>query len=288
MQYSFQQGLLNMPPKRDPDRRLLLLPLEQIRTAPGRARKSIDRAALSELMVSIAQIGLIEPVIVRRQQDGYELIAGERRFRACRLLGYKEIPCIVIQAGEEKCAVMALSENLQRRPLHFLEEAERLSALLKKGAMTEEQLTTMLGKNDPYLSNRLRLLKLPQETRARLRTSGLSERHARSLLRIPDSERQQQALDLIERPVHQQRQKLYRSAGGLRRHRGDGGDPPRRRRRSSDPRSDVKKNAPDGAIREACTARGTSPAGALPRACRAGSKGTQALRPRSDRISDCF
>lgn len=199
MQYSFQQGLLNMPPKRDPDRRLLLLPLEQIRMAPGRVRKSVDRAALSELMVSIAQIGLIEPVVVRRQQDGYELIAGERRFRACRLLGYKEIPCIVIQAGEEKCAVMALSENLQRRPLHFLEEAERLSALLKKGAMTEEQLTTMLGKNDPYLSNRLRLLKLPQETRARLRTSGLSERHARSLLRIPDSERQQQALDLIER-----------------------------------------------------------------------------------------
>lgn len=199
MQYSFQQGLLNMPPKRDPDRRLLLLPVEQIRTAPDRVRKSIDRAALSELMVSIAQIGLIEPVVVRRQQDGYELIAGERRFRACKLLGYKEIPCIVIQAGEEKSAVIALSENLQRRPLHFLEEAERLSALLKNGALSEEQLSTMLGKNDPYLSNRLRLLKLPQETRSRLRTSGLSERHARSLLRIPDNERQQQALDLIER-----------------------------------------------------------------------------------------
>ena len=72
MQYSFQQGLLNMPPKRDPDRRLLLLPTEQIRTVPNRLRKSTDRAALSELMISIAQIGLIEPIVVRRQQEGYE------------------------------------------------------------------------------------------------------------------------------------------------------------------------------------------------------------------------
>ena len=199
MQYSFQQGLLNMPPKRDPDRRLLLLPTEQIRLPAGRLRKNIDRAALSELMVSIAQIGLIQPVTVRQRQDGYELVAGERRFRACRLLGYKEIPCIVVQASEEKSAVIALSENLQRRPLHFLEEAERCEALLKDGAMSEEQLTTMLGKNDPYLSNRLRLLKLPKETRARLKADGLSERHARTLLRIPDDERQQQALDLIER-----------------------------------------------------------------------------------------
>ena len=138
MQYSFQQGLLNMPPKRDPDRRLLLLPTEQIRMASGRLRKSMDRAALSELMISIAQVGLIQPITVRRQQDGYELIAGERRLKACKLLGYKEIPCIVIQAAEEKCAVMALSENLQRRPLHFLEEAERCESLLKNGGLTEE------------------------------------------------------------------------------------------------------------------------------------------------------
>ncbi len=199
MQYSFQQGLLNMPPKRDPDRRLLLLPIEQIRTAPNRLRKSMDRAALSELMISIAQIGLIEPIVVRRQQDGYELIAGERRLKACRLLGHKEIPCIVVQAGEERCAVIALSENLQRRPLHYLEEAERLQTLLKNGAYTEEQLSTVLGKHDPYLENRLRLLKLPEKTRVRLRTGGLSERHARSLLRLNDSERQQQAIDLIER-----------------------------------------------------------------------------------------
>ena len=127
MLYSFQEGLLNMPPKRDPDRRLLLLPVEEIKTVPNRLRKNIDRAALSELMISIAQIGLIQPIVVRKLPEGYELIAGERRLRACKLLGHREIPCIVVQAGEERCAVMALSENLQRRPLHFLEEAERLN-----------------------------------------------------------------------------------------------------------------------------------------------------------------
>ena len=199
MLYSFQEGLLNMPPKRDPERRLLLLPIEEIRYAKDRQRKNIDRAALTELMISIAQVGLIQPIVVRKMPEGYELVAGERRLRACRLLGHKEIPCIVMQAGEERCAILALSENLQRRPLHFLEEAERLNALLEGGALSEEQLSTLLGKNDPYLSNRLRLLKLPKETRARLRSGGLSERHARALLRLGDGERQQQALDVIER-----------------------------------------------------------------------------------------
>lgn len=199
MLYSFQQGLLNMPAKIDPDRKLLLLPTEEIKTAKDRLRKNIDRAALTELMISIAQVGLIQPIVVRKLPEGYELVAGERRLRACRLLGHKEVPCVVITAGEERCAILALSENIQRRPLHYLEEAERLKALLDGSAYSEEQLSTMLGRNDPYLENRLRLLKLPQETRARLRTGGLSERHARALLRLGDSECQQQALDLIER-----------------------------------------------------------------------------------------
>lgn len=199
MPYSFQQGLLNMPPKVDPDRKLLLLPTEEIKTAKDRLRKNIDRAALTELMISIAQVGLIEPLVVRKLPEGYELIAGERRLRACRLLGHREIPCVVIQAGEERCAILALTENLQRRPLHYLEEAERLTALLDASAYSKEQLSTMLGKDEPYFASRLRLLSLSQETRARLRSGGLSERHARALLRLGDTERQQQALDLIER-----------------------------------------------------------------------------------------
>ena len=199
MLYSFQQGLLNMPPKRDPDRRLLLLPIEEIRPNPHQPRKTFDRAALSELMISIAQVGLLQPLSVRQLPDGFELIAGERRLKACKLLGYKEVPCIVIRAGEEKSAVLALIENVQRRDLHYLEEAESYDTLLRGFGLSQEQLATRLGKSQPFLSNKLRLLRLAPEIRARLRTSALSERHARALLRLDDAEKQMQALDIIER-----------------------------------------------------------------------------------------
>ena len=200
MLYSFQQGLLNAPPKRDPDRRLLLLPVEEVRVRSDPRRANEDRAALSELMISIAQVGLIEPVVVReRREDGYELIAGARRLAACRLLGHREIPCIVVQAGDEKSALLSLAENLHRKDLHYLDEAERLKALLDRGTLTEEQLLTRIGKSEPYLDNRLRLLNLSTAVRARLRSANLSERHARALLRLNDGERQKQALDVIER-----------------------------------------------------------------------------------------
>ncbi len=200
MLYSFQQGLLNAPAKRDPDRRLLLLPVEEIRVIPERSRKDTDRASLAELMVSIAQVGLVEPVVVReRREDGYELIAGERRLAACRLLGRKEIPALVVQAGDERCALIALAENLHRKDLHYLDEAERLRTILDRGTLTAEQLSTRLGRKDPYLANRLRLLTLSQNVRARLRSARLSERYARALLRLGDEERRQQALDVIER-----------------------------------------------------------------------------------------
>jgi ParB family chromosome partitioning protein len=200
MLYSFQQGLLNAPPKRDPDRRLLLLPVEEVRVRSDPRRANEDRAALSELMISIAQVGLIEPVVVReRRENGYELIAGARRLAACRLLGHREIPCIVVQAGDEKSALLSLAENLHRKDLHYLDEAERLKALLDRGTLTEEQLLTRIGKSEPYLDNRLRLLNLSTAVRARLRSANLSERHARALLRLNDGERQKQALDVIER-----------------------------------------------------------------------------------------
>ncbi len=199
MLYSFQQGLLNMPPKRDPDRRLLLLPTEEIRPNPHPSRKSFDRASLSELMVSIAQVGLIQPLIVRQLPDGYELIAGERRLKACRLLGYREVPCIVVHVSDEKSAAMALIENTQRQGRNYIEEAEGLDAFMNAFALTQERLAIRLGKSATYLSNKLRLLKLSPEVRLRLRASGLSERHARALLRLNDDEQRMQAMDVIER-----------------------------------------------------------------------------------------
>ncbi len=199
MLYSFQQGLLNMPPKRDPDRRLLLLPAEMIRPNPHPSRRVFDRASLSELMVSIAQVGLIQPLIVRQLPDGFELIAGERRLKACRLLGWKEVPCIVVQASEEKSAAMSLAENTQRKKRNYLEEAEALEAYLKAFGAGEERLAIRIGKSQAYLSDKLRLTKLSPELRLKLRAAGLSERHARALLRLDDEEQREKALDVIER-----------------------------------------------------------------------------------------
>ena len=158
MLYSFQQGLSNMPPKRDPERRLLLLPISEIRKNPNRPRQSFRRGTLSELMISIAQVGLIQPLTVRQLTDGYELIAGERRLKACRLLGFKELPCIVMNVNDEKSAAMALIENVQREALEPMEEAQSMETLSGTYGLDGEQLSVRLGKSRTYLENRLRLL----------------------------------------------------------------------------------------------------------------------------------
>ena len=197
MPYSFQQGLLQIPPKRDPERRLVLLPIHSILPNPNQPRREFDKAALSELMISIAQVGLIQPLTVRREGDGYELISGERRLRACRSLGMTEVPCIISDSSEERSAYMAVVENIQRRDLHYLDEAECYHNLLHTYDLSQEQLATRLGKSQSFLSNKLRLLRLPKAMRKQIREQNLSERHARALLQLPDEESQWRALDAI-------------------------------------------------------------------------------------------
>ena len=188
---------MQIPPKRDPERRLVLLPIQSIYPNPAQPRRSFDREALSELMMSIAQVGLIQPLTVRKQDSGYELISGERRLRACRALGMTEVPCIVTEASEERSAYIALIENIQRNDLHFLDEAESYHNLLHTYDLSQEQLATRIGKSQSFLSNKLRLLRLPKAMRSRIRETGLSERHARALLGLGDEETQWRALDQI-------------------------------------------------------------------------------------------
>lgn len=197
MPYTFQQGLLHVPPKRDPDRRLVLLPVHQILPNPAQPRREFDRESLSELMVSIAQVGLIQPLTVRKNGDAFELVSGERRLRACKFLGMTEVPCIVIETSEERSAYMAIVENVQRRDLHYLDEAECYHNLLYTYDLSQEQLATRLGKSQSFLSNKLRLLRLPKAMRSRIREAGLSERHARALLSLSDEESQWRVLDTV-------------------------------------------------------------------------------------------
>ena len=191
-------GRTMAPPKRDMDRSLFLLPIDSIKPNPDQPRREFGREELQELTISIAQVGLIQPLTVRPAEDGYELISGERRLRACELLGLKEVPCIVEQVSSERSALMALVENVQRADLSFWEEAEGYRRLLTVYGLSREELCRRIGKSPAFLSNKLRLLKLPPTVRAAAEQGHLSERHVRCLLSLDGEEAQ---LRLIEHIV---------------------------------------------------------------------------------------
>ena len=166
-------------------RQVYSLPMERIRPNPWQPRQAFDEHALMELASSIRQHGLLQPVTVRASEDGYELIMGERRLRACQMLGYTQIDAFILPVSSEKSAELALIENLQRESLHYFEEAEAYAELLARG-LTQEALAHRLGKSVACVANKLRLLKLEPELRQFLWEEGLSERHARALLAVSD------------------------------------------------------------------------------------------------------
>ncbi len=152
---------------------------------------------LNELAESIKHNGLLQPLTVKQADDKYILIAGERRLRALKLLGMNVAPCIVIDVTDRNSAVLALVENIQRKDLHFFDEAEALLKLLDFYGMTQEDCAVKLGKNQSTIANKLRLLKLSDEVRHKIRESNLTERHARALLKLNDEKLQLQAIQTI-------------------------------------------------------------------------------------------
>jgi len=166
-------------------RQVCWLPMDRIYPNPRQPRKEFGELALMELASSIRQHGLLQPITVRKQGAGYEIIMGERRYRACRMLGYTHVDAFVLPATEGESAVLALIENLQRENLHYFEEAEAYADLLQTG-MSQEALARRLGKSASGVANKLRLLKLEPELRRLLFEEGLTERHARALLALPD------------------------------------------------------------------------------------------------------
>ena len=176
------------------------LPINSIRPNPYQPRREMDKEALLELSSSIERYGLMQPIVVR-QINGreYELVAGERRLRACRMARMEEIPAVVIRAGGTDSAVMALIENIQRENLGYIEEAEAFCALISEHGMTQEELAMRLGKNQSTIANKIRILKLSPEVRGMLRENSLSERHARALLRLPDEKTRLKVLGMIIR-----------------------------------------------------------------------------------------
>ncbi|MGN0525918.1 MAG: ParB/RepB/Spo0J family partition protein [Acutalibacteraceae bacterium] len=175
-----------------------LIPQENIKSNPHSKRVRYDYNELEGLALSIKMNGMLQPITVRVLDDGtYELVAGERRLRASRIIGMSKIPSIVIDATDMQSAVFSVIENIQREDLDFFEEALAIESLITEHGLSQSEVAKSIGKAPSTLSNKLRLLSLTPEMRDKISNAGLTERHARALLTIPDNATRGRALDLI-------------------------------------------------------------------------------------------
>lgn len=179
-------------------RKIVSLPVGAIKPNPHQPRRQFEQEELRELGESIRLYGILQPLTVRKTgPTTFELVAGERRLRAAVLAGMETVPCILLNVDAEKSGLLALVENLQRKDLDFIEEAEGLRSLIRTYGMSQEEAARCISKSQSAVANKLRILKLPPELLAKLRSAGLTERHARALLRLEEPEAQAKALEAI-------------------------------------------------------------------------------------------
>ena len=164
---------------------------------PNQPRKVFDEEGILKLADSIRQFGIIQPLVVRKTGEGYELVAGERRLRAAKELGLNTVPCIVSAISEAKSAEVSIIENLIRENLNIFEQAMAIQALIDTYGLTQEQVAEKLSNSQSFVANKLRLLRLSSEEREKVLYNNLSERHARALLRILDPQKRNKALNQI-------------------------------------------------------------------------------------------
>ena len=160
---------------------VVYIKLNDIKPNASQPRKTFNEEALADLADSIKEHGVIQPILLRPAKKGYELVAGERRWRAARLAGLKEVPAIVRDLDERTNAFYALIENMQREDLNAIEEAEGIKEIIDKYGLTQEETSKVVGKSRPYISNALRLLTLPEEVKELVNTGRLSQGHARAV-----------------------------------------------------------------------------------------------------------
>ena len=165
---------------------LLEIPVDEIARKPRQPRRSMDERALAELSDSIRQRGVIQPVVVRRTETGYELVAGERRFLACKKAGYNRIPAVIKEAGEEDSIELALIENLQREDLNSVDEARAYRTLMSEFSLTQDELAMKVGKDRSSVANCLRVLKLSDTILDMIRSGAISSGHGRALLSLEE------------------------------------------------------------------------------------------------------
>ena len=193
------------------ERTLRRVRVSDISRNPNQPRRYFDPEATAQLAESIRQYGVLNPLTVRRAPGGgYELVAGERRLRAARVAGLNEVPCLVIAADNQDSSAIALVENLQRRDLDFFEEAYGFRRLIDQYGLTQEEAARKVGKTQSAVANKLRLLRLSQQNMELIRSAGLTERHARCLLRLEGEEERINATKyIIENDLNVSRSEQY-------------------------------------------------------------------------------
>ncbi len=177
--------------------RVVNIPLDRITFNPYQPRKYFEERELLELAKSIQSYGIIQPIVVRENGDYYQIIAGERRYRACELIGIKDIPALVQEMDDEKAAAVSLIENLQRKELNYFEEASAYNLLINVFGFTQEELANKIGKSQSAIANKLRLLKLSPAIRAEISPAQVTERHARALLKLNNPDVQLSVIEEI-------------------------------------------------------------------------------------------
>jgi len=177
---------------------IVYLRMDSIKPNPYQPRKQFGNTSLDELSASIKQYGVMQPITVREIAYGkYEVIAGERRLRASRMAGFSQIPAIIVEADDNKAAILALLENLQREDLSYMEEAEGYCNLIKEHGLTQEELAQKIGKSQSTIANKIRLLKLSPIIKKILSDNELSERHARALLKLSSEQLQLKVIKIV-------------------------------------------------------------------------------------------
>lgn len=176
---------------------VIFVNVKDIRKNPNQPRKKFNEEAINDLARSIEKVGVIQPINLRKVGKNFELIAGERRLLATIKAGFDKIPAVVIEVTDHQSAVLALIENVQREDLEFIEEAYAYRTLIEKYDITQKEVATRVGKSQSTVSNKLRLLKLDDNLLTKITANGLTERHARALLKIKEENLQNEILDEV-------------------------------------------------------------------------------------------
>jgi ParB family chromosome partitioning protein len=169
---------------------ILFLDINDIKPNSQQPRKSFPEEKIEELARSIETHGIIQPIMVRPSGEGYEIVAGERRWRAARRASLKQVPCIIRELSEEQNMLISIIENMQREDLNPMEEAEALNQMITKYGLTQEEVSKSVGKSRPYITNALRLLKLPEEIRELVMNGELTSGHARAIVGVKEEKNQ--------------------------------------------------------------------------------------------------